>query len=41
MADEGEGVSHNLEWGDANANCPPDITMFQYFKHQIACITME
>jgi len=27
--------------GDANANCPPDFVMFQNFKHQIACITMQ
>jgi len=27
---------------DANANClPPDFVMFQNFKHQIACITIQ
>jgi len=26
---------------DANANCPPDFVMFQNFKHEIACITMQ
>ena len=31
----------NLEWEAANANCPPDYVMFQYFAHQIACITMQ
>jgi len=30
----------NLEWGNANANCPPDFVIFQNFKHQIACITI-
>jgi len=27
--------------GDANANCPPNLVMFQNFKHQITCITMQ
>jgi len=26
---------------DANANCAPDFVMFQNFKHNIACITMQ
>jgi len=27
--------------GDADANCPSDFVMFQNFKNQIACITMQ
>jgi len=37
------GVESPRIWGgDANTNCPPpDLVMFQIFKHQIACITMQ
>ena len=27
--------------GDAHANCPPDFVVFQNFKHQVTCITMQ
>jgi len=27
--------------GDVYANCLPDFVMFQNFKHQIVCITMQ
>jgi len=34
--DTGDESLQNLEWGDANANCPQDFVMFQNLKHQIA-----
>jgi len=40
----GQGVSPSVpefEVGDGNANCPPDFVMFQNYKHQINCITMQ
>ena len=35
------GTALRIWSGDANANCPPDFAMFQNFKHQIACITIQ
>ena len=37
----GGWVTQNFGVGDANANCSPDFVMFQNFKHQLACITMQ
>ena len=37
----GDESLQNSEWGDANANRPPDFAMFHNFKHQITCITMQ
>ena len=33
--------NQNLDWGTLMQIAPTHFVMFQYFKHQIACITMQ
>jgi len=38
---QGDMSPQNLEWRDDNANCLPNFVMFENFKHQIACTTVQ
>jgi len=37
----GKRVPQNLEWETLMQIVSPDFVIFQYFKHQIASITMQ